>query len=41
MKLNSIGYAVVIPDQKGFGKSSKPLKYQFTFEALALNTKTY
>ena len=39
LKLNSLGYAVLIPDQIGFGKSSKPLNYQFTFEALALNTK--
>ena len=38
-KLNSLGYSVLIPDQIGFGKSSKPLNYQFTFEALALNTK--
>ena len=39
LKLNSLGYAVLIPDQIGFGKSSKPLNYQFTFEALASNTK--
>ena len=39
LKLNSLGYAVLIPDKIGFGKSSKPLNYQFTFEALALNTK--
>ena len=27
LKLNSLGYAVLIPDQIGFGKSSKPLNY--------------
>ena len=36
--LNSLGYEVLIPDQVGFGKSSKPLNYQYTFETLALNT---
>ena len=39
LKLNTLGYAVLIPDQIGFGKSSKPLNYQYTFETLALNTK--
>jgi len=29
---------VVIPDQIGFGKSSKPAHYQFTFQSLAANT---
>ncbi|MAJ24488.1 MAG: alpha/beta hydrolase [Rickettsiales bacterium] len=38
-KLNSLGYNVLIPDQIGFGKSSKPINYQYTFETLALNTK--
>ena len=33
------GYQVIIPDQIGFGKSSKPRCYQFTFQALAENTK--
>ena len=33
------GYRVVIPDQIGFGKSSKPEHYQFTFHALATNTR--
>ena len=37
--LNSMGYGVLIPDQIGFGKSSKPLDYQYSFEALAHNTK--
>jgi pimeloyl-ACP methyl ester carboxylesterase len=29
----------VAPDQIGFGKSSKPAAYQFTFQALARNTR--
>ncbi|MDD0854016.1 alpha/beta hydrolase [Halobacteriovorax sp. GB3] len=33
------GYRVIIPDQIGFGKSSKPNSYQFSFYNLALNTK--
>ncbi len=33
------GYRVVIPDQIGFGKSSKPLHIQYTFQLLAQNTK--
>ena len=33
------GYRVVVPDQIGFGKSSKPERYQFTFQQLARNTK--
>jgi len=37
--LNSAGYRVIIPDQIGFGKSSKPTAYQFTFQQLAQNTK--
>ena len=37
--LNTLGYGVLIPDQLGFGKSSKPLDYQYSFEALANNTK--
>ena len=32
------GFRVVAPDQIGFGKSSKPHTYQFTFQALAENT---
>ncbi|MCR9203862.1 MAG: alpha/beta hydrolase [Halobacteriovoraceae bacterium] len=32
------GFRVVIPDQIGFGKSSKPDSYQFSFYNLALNT---
>ena len=37
--LHELGYGVVIPDQIGFGKSSKPIDYQYTFEVLAKNTK--
>jgi len=33
------GYRVIIPDQIGFGKSSKPISYQFSFYNLSLNTK--
>ena len=33
------GFRVVAPDQIGFGKSSKPHAYQFTFQALAENTR--
>jgi pimeloyl-ACP methyl ester carboxylesterase len=37
--LTEEGYRVIVPDQIGFGKSSKPERYQFTFQQLALNTK--
>jgi len=33
------GYRVIIPDQIGFGKSSKPTDYQYSFHALATQTK--
>ncbi|MGK9125288.1 alpha/beta hydrolase [Olivibacter sp. SA151] len=33
------GYRVVIPDQIGFGKSSKPQRIQYSFQLLAKNTK--
>jgi pimeloyl-ACP methyl ester carboxylesterase len=33
------GYRVIAPDQIGFGKSSKPAAYQFSFQALAQNTR--
>jgi pimeloyl-ACP methyl ester carboxylesterase len=33
------GYGVLIPDQIGFGKSKKPVDYQYSFEALAHNTR--
>ncbi|GAC16135.1 alpha/beta fold hydrolase [Aliiglaciecola lipolytica] len=37
--LQSLGYGVLMPDQIGFGKSSKPIDYQYSFEALATHTK--
>ncbi|WP_115717802.1 alpha/beta fold hydrolase [Gallaecimonas mangrovi] len=37
--LSKAGYRVVIPDQIGFCKSSKPKAYQYTFQQLAENTK--
>lgn len=37
--LQSRKYRVIIPDQIGFGKSSKPRAYQYSFGQLALNTK--
>ncbi len=38
-ELSGLGYRVIAPDQIGFGKSTKPEHYQFTFHALAANTK--
>src|SRR6202000_1127190 len=37
--LTKDGYRVIVPDQIGFGKSAKPVGYQFTFQQLAINTK--
>ncbi len=37
--LSAEGYRVVMPDQIGFGKSSKPHHYQFSFHQLATNTR--
>ncbi|PQA95251.1 alpha/beta hydrolase [Chryseobacterium shigense] len=37
--LSQKGFRVIIPDQIGFGKSSKPQSYQFSFSQLAENTK--
>jgi len=37
--LSDKGFRVIIPDQIGFGKSSKPHNYQFSFSQLAENTK--
>lgn len=37
--LQDNGYGVLIPDQIGFGKSSKPTDYQYSFAALATNTQ--
>ena len=38
-RLQQAGYRVIIPDQVGFGKSSKPTAFQYSFQLLALNTK--
>ena len=37
--LQSQGFRVIVPDQIGFCKSSKPAAYQYTFQQLAHNTK--
>jgi pimeloyl-ACP methyl ester carboxylesterase len=37
--LQKKGYGVVIPDQLGFGKSSKPVDYQYSFAVLAQHTQ--
>ncbi|MBH47333.1 MAG: alpha/beta hydrolase [Halobacteriovorax sp.] len=37
--LSKIGFRVIIPDQLGFGKSDKPTDYQYSFHALADNTR--
>ena len=38
--LQKEGFRVIMPDQIGFGKSSKPKQYQFSFQQLAENTKS-
>lgn len=38
--LTKEGFRVIVPDQIGFGKSTKPKTFQYTFQQLALNTKT-
>lgn len=38
--LSKEGFRVIVPDQIGFGKSTKPKSFQYTFQQLALNTKT-
>jgi pimeloyl-ACP methyl ester carboxylesterase len=38
--LSNEGFRVIVPDQVGFGKSSKPDHFHYTFQQLALNTKT-
>ena len=38
-RLTQEGFRVVVPDQIGFGKSSKPENFNYTFQQLALNTK--
>lgn len=37
-RLSSHGYRVIVPDQIGFCKSSKPTAYQFSLQQLASNT---
>ncbi|MCE7060480.1 alpha/beta fold hydrolase [Dyadobacter sp. CY343] len=37
--LSEKGYQVIIPDQIGFGKSTKPLHFQYSFQELAAGTK--
>jgi len=37
--LTQQGYRVIMPDQIGFGKSSKPATLQYSFQLLARNTK--
>lgn len=37
--LRQAGYRVITPDQVGFCKSSKPGRYQYTFQQLARNTR--
>jgi pimeloyl-ACP methyl ester carboxylesterase len=37
--LISRGYRAIVPDQIGFGKSSKPQHFQFTFQQLARETE--
>ena len=37
--LTKAGFRVVVPDQIGFGKSTKPKTYQYSFQQLASNTK--
>ncbi|WHF52421.1 alpha/beta hydrolase [Chryseobacterium gotjawalense] len=39
-ELNKKGYRVIAPDQIGFGKSTKPANYQYSFQQLAFNTKS-
>lgn len=38
--LSRDGYRIVIPDQIGFGKSSKPTEYSYTFAQLIENTRS-
>lgn len=39
-RLSNQGYRVIVPDQVGFCKSSKPPAYQFSLQQLANNTKS-
>lgn len=36
--LSNAGYRVILPDQIGFGKSSKPAHFQYSFQQLATQT---
>lgn len=38
--LQKEGFRVIMPDQIGFGKSSKPRQFQYSFQQLAENTKS-
>ncbi|KAI1097791.1 alpha/beta-hydrolase [Jackrogersella minutella] len=38
-QLAGVGYRVILPDQVGFCKSSKPKSYQYTLQQLSYNTK--
>jgi len=38
-RLSAAGFRVIMPDQIGFGKSSKPTTFQYSFHLLAQNTK--
>ncbi|ACU58341.1 alpha/beta fold hydrolase [Chitinophaga pinensis] len=40
LDLSNKGYRVIMPDQIGFGKSSKPTHLQYSFQLLAQNTKS-
>lgn len=39
-ELSKDGFRVIAPDQIGFGKSTKPANYQYSFQQLAHNTKS-
>lgn len=39
-ELNKKGFRVIAPDQIGFGKSTKPTRYQYSFHDLAVNSKS-
>lgn len=39
-ELSKKGFRVIAPDQIGFGKSTKPENYQYSFQQLAFNTKS-
>lgn len=39
LKLQKVGFRVIVPDQVGFCKSSKPDGYRYSFDELAQNTQ--